>query len=384
MSEFTPDEGFGIFEGAASSTIHRRLGNTELSPADAQLVENTVGASISANSARAYASDWKGFVRWCEAKGYSPMPASSSVVILYLREKAETVKLDGTYAYSVATLVRWASSINQRHIQANVTPPKADERVMRALKAIRNMRGSGQRRVAPLMTDELKNILRAAATDDWPDAVFARRDAAILLVGYAGAFRRSELASLNIADAVPEIHDGFHLHLRRSKTDQQGRGQVKALPYGADAVTCGPCALGRWLDIVDAADRGEGRAGVMRVISEAPPLTEHVCRNTPRKTRYAERPLFRSISTGGTVKTNRLSGQGINEVIKRRVQAVGLNPRDFGGHSLRAGFVTQAFRSGADSRSIRRQTGHKGDAILDIYDRENAPMANNAVTRIGL
>ena len=384
MSEFTPEEGFGIFEGATSSTIHRRLGNTELSPADAQLVENTVNASISANSARAYASDWKGFVRWCEAKGYSPMPATSNIVILYLREKAETVKLDGTYAYSVATLVRWASSINQRHIQANVTPPKTDERVMRALKAIRHMRGSGQRRVSPLMTDELKNVLRTAATDAWPAAVFARRDAAILLTGYAGAFRRSELSSLNIADAIPQIHDGFHLHLRRSKTDQDGRGQVKALPYGADAVSCGPCALSRWLDIVDAADRGEGRAGVMRVIHEAPPLTEHICRNTKRATRYVERPLFRSISTGGTVKAARLSGHGINEVIKRRVTAVGLNPKDFGGHSLRAGFVTQAFRSGADSRSIRRQTGHKGDAILDIYDRENAPMANNAVTRIGL
>jgi integrase len=122
----------------------------------------------------------------------------------------------------------------------------------------------------------------------------------------------------------------------------------------------------------------------MRVINESPPLTEHICRNAKRTTRYVERPLFRSITTGGAVKPNRLSGHGINEVIKRRVQAVGLNPKDFGGHSLRAGFVTQAFRSGADSRSIRRQTGHKGDAILDIYDRENAPMANNAVTRIGL
>jgi len=240
-----------------------------------------------------------------------------------------------------------------------------------------------QRRVDPLLTDDLKLILRSVAETTWPGAVAAARDAAVLLAGFAGAFRRSELAALNISDVIPSRHDGVYLRVRRSKTDQEGEGQVKALPYGHDTLTCAPCALYRWLDLLEAVDGDGGRPALMRAVREAGPHQTHVCRrDRPRLER--ELPLFRSLAGGGAVKPVRMSGHAVNEMLKRRAAAAGLDPARYGGHSLRAGFVTQAFRAGADSRAIRRQTGHKSDSILAVYDREYAPLTGNAVTSIGL
>jgi integrase len=354
-----------------------------LAAADAERVKRTLEGSLSASTRRAYAADWRSFTAWCGAKGYASLPAAPETVIAHLSEAAAAIRPDGTHAYAAATLTRRAAAINARHAAAGLLPPGAGGQVARALRAIRRDRAVPQRRVDPLLTDDLKLILRSLAETTWPGAVAAARDAAVLLAGFAGAFRRSELSGLNLPDVIPSRHDGVYLRVRRSKTDQEGEGQVKALPYGHDPLTCAPCALYRWLDLLEAVDGDGGRAALMRAVRVAGPPETHVCRRErPRLER--ELPLFRSLAGGGAVKPARMSGHAVNDMLKRRAAAAGLDPDRYGGHSLRAGFVTQAFRAGADSRAIRRQTGHKSDSVLAVYDREYAPLTGNAVTSIGL
>ena len=298
---------------------------------------------------------------------------------------AASVRPNGAFAYAPSTIVRRAASINAQHVAAGVAPPGADGRVARSIKAIKRSRNTPQRRVAPLLTNDIRLLLESTAVRTWPDGVGAVRDAALLLTGFAGAFRRSELSALNISDVVPDLDDGIYLRVRRSKTDQEGQGQIKGLPYGAHALTCAPCAVYRWMDLLEAADGPDGRAGLMRALRKAGQPTSHICRDgRRRRLSEDESPLFRSLAGGGVIKASRMTGHAVNEAIKRRVAAAGLDPAQYGGHSLRAGFVTQAFKAGADSRSIRRQTGHTGDAILSVYDRENAPLEGNAVRNIGL
>lgn len=354
-----------------------------LTPEDAARVQHALDNSISDATRAAYASDWRAFCEWCRASGYRPMPAAAETVIAYLTGMAAAIRPNGKPAYATSTIVRRAASINAQHIAAAMPPPGADGRVSQSLKAVKRERTAAPRRVAPLLTNDIKVLLDGTQVRTWPDGIAAVRDAALLLAGFAGAFRRSELSSLNVSDVIPDRDDGVYLHLRRSKTDQEGEGQIKGLPYGARPLTCAPCAIYRWLDLLAAAE--SGRPELMRALRRVGAPTEHICRRGDRQRQPdAEVPLFRSLAGGGVIKPARLSGHAINEVVKRRAAAAGLDPELYGGHSLRAGFVTQAFKSGADSRSIRRQTGHKGDAILAVYDRENAPLQGNAVTGIGL
>jgi len=232
--------------------------------------------------------------------------------------------------------------------------------------------------------------------------VSARRDMALLLMGFAGAHRRSELVALTLADVTLHGTDGLHVRLRRSKTDQEAHGTVKALPYGRDPVTCPPCAYVRWRQILlawDTAADGAGRRAVLPVLrrqaltaagsggeEEEPVL--HCCRST----RLAEpldpaRALFPTVHKTGAIGQQAMTGHGINEMIQRRAAAAGFTPAQvdkLGGHSLRAGFVTEAFRQGADAHAIMRQTGHRSPVMLEVYAREHAPLVGNAVTRLGL
>jgi integrase len=215
--------------------------------------------------------------------------------------------------------------------------------------------------------------------------VIGRRDIALLLFGFAGAFRRSELAALRVADVAAVRPDGLHVRLRRSKTDQEGRGAVNALPYGANVDSCAPCAWARWVNVLAAFDTG-GRTGVFKELAnERSDVDEHVCGSVPSLDSLdPDTPLFRPIHKSGVPGAGPITGHAVNAVIKRRVAAAGFDPTRFGGHSLRAGFVTEAVRAGADASSIMRQTRHRSVAMVEVYRRENAPLIGNAVTRLGL
>jgi integrase len=195
--------------------------------------------------------------------------------------------------------------------------------------------------------------------------------------------------------------------LRSSKTDQEAAGRVVALPYGRDPATCPPCAWTRWRELLHAADTAPAekrRAAVMRVLRRQAAHGQvidagdrdgeegggrlHVCRST-RLPEPADpgRALFPSVHGTGVIRDRPMSGDAVYEMIRRRAEQAGYTTtqiRQLGGHSLRAGFVTEAFRAGADAHQIMRQTGHRSHAVLEAYAREHAPLVGNAVTRIGL
>lgn len=357
-------------------------GDVTLAAADIARIERLRGRARSAATERAYASDWARFTAWCRARRAAPLPASPLLVAAYLAEAADTVGTDGGWSYTPATLRRWTSAINHHHSSAGAIAPGSAAAVRDTLAAIRREHSIAPRRRSPLLLAELRLILGGLDTVTWPGVCAARRDAALLLAGFAGALRRSELSALDTADVSFHRSDGIHLRIRRSKTDQDGEGTVRALPFGADPLTCAPCALRRWIEVLDAADAG-GRVALLRVLAGiADPSGRHVCRARQAPNTTTGQALFRPVRHGLPGRA-RLSGAAVDDIVRRRASLAGLDG-DFGGHSLRAGFVTEAFRSGADAHAIMRQTGHRSVAMLEVYAREHAPLVGNAVTGLGL
>ena len=377
-------------------------------------LSRVVDASLSPASRRAYRGDWRRFAGWAADQGYPLLPAPPAVVAAYVTAAAAEQKHDGTFAYAPASLTRWVSSINQVHTAANLPPPGRSELVRRALSGIRRIRQTPPARRAPLLLDDIRGLVDwlGMVAGGWPAGVAARRDTALLLMGFAGAFRRSELVGLTLGDVTLHRTDGLHVRLRSSKTDQEAKGRIVALPYGRDPVTCPPCAWVRWRELLQANDtaaEGKERAAVMRVLRRQAahdhvidPGTDatgnaegegggrlHVCRSSSRLPDPADpgRVLFPSVHGTGRIRDRAMSGDAVYAMIRSRAEQAGYTTTDIdrlGGHSLRAGFVTEAFRAGADAHQIMRQTGHRSHAVLEGYARDHAPLVANAVTRIGL
>jgi len=353
-----------------------------------------VEASTSVNTKAAYRSDWARFTGWAAGAGCVVLPADPMVVAAYLTGAAAEQTVVGQWRYSPATLTRWASSINQFHTAAGLAAPGRSEVVRRALSGIRRLRATPPNRRAPLLLEDIRRLLAAMAPfSTWPGGVVARRDAALLLVGFATAARRSELVGLAVGDVAVHRVDGLHLRWRTSKTDQEARGTVKAVPYGRDPATCPPCAYTRWRLLLEAADRvdpaGQRRPVMTELRRQAGDggVDGHVCRVDLPDPSVPGRALFPLVHKSGRIAITGMSGQAVNVVLARRATDAGYTPAQvakLGGHSLRAGFVTEAFRQGADAHAIMRQTGHRNPAILETYAREHAPLVGNAVTTLGL
>jgi len=185
-----------------------------------------------------------------------------------------------------------------------------------------------------------------AILDKTGDSIRDQRDRALLLIGFAGGLRRSELVGLNLAD-LEFVREGLIITLRRSKTDQEGRGRRIGIPH----------ARGRWCPVRE-----------MQAWIEVAEIEEG--------------PLFRSLRKGGAISTDRLSGEAVSALIKRHVRVIGLEPAKFSGHSLRAGFVTSAARAGIATHLIRAQTGHASDATMSRYIREGSLFRGNAAGQL--
>jgi len=366
-----------------------------------------VEGSTSAATKAAYRSDWARFSAWAAAAGHVVLPASPMLVAAYLTEAAEERKAGGRSKFGSASLTRWASSINQVHTAAGFEAPGRSEVVRRALSGVRRMRKTPPKRRVPLLLADVRTLLEAMrpSMGVWPAGMAAHRDAALLLMGFAGAHRRSELVGLRISDVTVHPADGLHVRVRSSKTDQEGVGVVRALPYGRDPQTCPPCALVRWRRLLLAyvVDDG-GRPAALAQLHQRGLSTEHVCRgvdDTAGKTADVgadgdessvdgggggERWLFPTVhKTGQPGKV--MTGDAVAMMIQRRAAAAGFTPAQvdlLGGHSLRSGFVTEAFRAGADAHSIMRQTGHRDPKMLEVYAREFAPLMGNAVLKLNL
>lgn len=290
----------------------------------ADRVADLVASSISESTRRAYQSDLAHFTAW----GGS-VPASAAMIAAYLAAYAE--------ALSVATLVRRMATISKAHEARGFPNPCRAEVVRATLRGIKRTRGTAQQQAKPLVREDLM-----LALDRLGDATKDVRDRALLLLGFAGGFRRSELVSLDCGD-IEHGRQGLVVTLRRSKTDQEGEGRRIGIPHGRTR-HCPAAALDAWLAL-SSIDGG---------------------------------PIFRPVDRHGHVSSERLSGEAVSLVIRDRVAAAGLNPTGFSGHSLRAGFATSAAQAGVSTLKIRAQTGHASDAMLARYIRDGELFTGNA------
>lgn len=284
-------------------------------------------ASLSENSRRAYRGDLAHFLGWGGV-----IPAAPEVVATYL----------ATFAGNncVATLARRLVSIGKAHLTQGHSSPVGSELVRATMRGIRNTHGSAQRQVAPALKDDVLRMVSGLT------GIKGERDKALLLIGFAGAFRRSELVSLTVAD-IECAKQGLVINLRFSKTDQEGQGRKIAIPFARGAV-CPVLALQSWLDV----------SGI------------------------SEGPIFRPVNRHGVIANMALSAQAVALVVKERAKAVGLDPSKYAGHSLRSGLVTSAVQLGVPSWKIRQQTGHKSDAMLARYIRDANIFVDNAAGAI--
>jgi integrase len=238
---------------------------------------------------------------------------------------------------SIATLVRRLASLSKAHDARGLPNPTRSPLVRATMRGIKRTYSSAQRQAKPLCRDDLLRVLDA--TGDSPKDI---RDRALLLVGFAGALRRSELVGLNVED-LEQAGEGLILHLRRSKTDQEAEGQKIGVPRGRGR-WCPVAALYQWLQV----------SGI------------------------STGPAFRPLDRAGRVGEARLSGDAVALIVRERVEAAGLNPSGYSGHSLRAGLATSAAQAGVPTWKIRSQTRHASDAMLARYVRDGQLFTQNA------
>lgn len=347
--------------------------------------------SVSANTKAARISDWTIFTRWCDRVGQHPLPASPELVGWFLTEKSAEVRPDGRPAYATSTMTRWVATINTVHSLAGQPKPGQAAAVREILRGLARTRATPPARREPLLTDDVRIIVEAmrarSADGTWSDRVAERRDSALLLLGLTGAMRRSELAGLLVSDVRPHRADGLYVTIRRSKTDQVAAGRTVTLPYGGSPVTCPVCAYWRWREVVDVWDDA-GRDGAAALLSGTDDRqAEHRCRGVTGRQDAGTRPLFRGVHRTGSLGAAALSGQAVASMIQRRARQAGY-AEDFvaqlGGHSLRAGFVTQAVRNAASAEQIMTQSGHTDQRMIALYSRQHAGLHGNAVTALGL
>lgn len=290
----------------------------------------------SKNTEKAYASDWRDWSAWCGERGFPALPAESPTVRLYLADRSERLK--------VSTLERRLIAIRVAHRQAGQPDPTAHVAVLAQWKGIRRQLRTRQKEAPALTTAHMRKI---ATTQ--PAGLLGARDRALLLLGFFGAFRRSELVALDVA-AVRFEARGAYVTVEKSKTDQEGEGLGKVIPLGKPG-TCPVKALREWIRL----------AGV------------------------TEGPLFRRVDRHGNLLEGRLSDKAVDRAVKRAAARAGLeDPERFSGHSLRAGFVTSAAAAGARDTAIMRQTGHRTHAMIAKYTREESAWADPAAALLGL
>jgi len=337
----------------------------------------------SANTRRAYDSDWARFATWCADHRHRPLPASPPVVAAYLRDAANARNDDGEPAYAVTTLRRWLAAIADRHRMSRHPSPTTNDAVRQALSALTKAEATRTtpRSAAPLLTADIAAMIAAARKDTtgWAGDVLERRDSALVLMGYAGALRRADLVTMVCGDVTKHPHDGLELRTRRPN----GANMIR-LPAGESHGTCAPCAAMRWMQVVAAFDSG-ARAAVIRLIKAEEPFEDHIC-DTPLPRTRARAPLFRSIRKNGNLSATPISGASIHLAIRRQARLAGYDDEfvaRLGVQSLRAGFIAQALRNKADAGSILRQTGHIGHGALQRYAPAEA-RHENAVTGLGL
>jgi site-specific recombinase XerD len=286
---------------------------------------------------RAYKRDWRSFEGWCQGHQLAALPAAPETLALYIAGLAEAGR-------KVSSIERALASISQAHKAAGHESPRSSAAVRNTLQGIKRVHTTAQDQKDPVLVEELRAMVKAL-----PTSLRGLRDRALLLVGFAGGFRRSELVALD-REHVRLVSDGLEVVIKRSKTDPEGEGRKVGIPFGSDPATCPVRTLNAWLT----------SSGI------------------------TEGAMFRGITRHHKLTEYRLDGKDVARAVKRAGKAAGMDTSKLAGHSLRAGLATAAARAGKSERSIMAQTGHRSVIMVRRYIRDANLFTDNAAAGIGL
>ena len=313
---------------------------------------------------RAYAADLEDFRHWCSRYGREWLPATPDTVGLYIGARARELKL--------STLERRLAAIGTLHKDEGYDSPAsvAEAPLRRIWRGLVKEKTRQTDSPEPLMAEELRQMVASLPryVEPFEKGAFcgsagdltltALRDRAVLLVGWAGALRRSELVALRSQDITFQRGRGFTMHVGRSKSDQEAEGQYKGIPYGERAETCPVLSLRQWMQ---AAAEALGRPGEL-----------------------LDGPIFRRFYRGESVGKNAMSAKYVSRIVKEGIGSIGLDPEDYSAHALRSGFITQAVWAGKRERRVMEHSGHKSQAVFNGYVKEARSFQENPVEGIGL
>lgn len=294
--------------------------------------------SKSANTIKAYDADWRDFTDWCRFHKAAFLPAAPETIVNYINDLADDAKAN--------TVARRVTAISENHIAAGFDReknPAHDGMVRAAVAAIRREKGTFQHGKAPILLETL-SLLADTLEGDAPVTL---RDRALIFLGFAGAFRRSELVAVQV-DELTFTPQGLIVFIPRAKGDQQGKGSTIAIPFAPDPRICAVRAVKAWLDVSG--------------------LTTG--------------PLFRPFKNNGKLRDTQLSDKSVALIVKKHAGLAGLDESQFAGHSLRRGFATSAAQHDVDTLAIMRQTRHKSEKMVHRYIEQGTLFKDNALTRM--
>ena len=287
---------------------------------------NNLKSSKAINTVRAYESDFKDFTLFCLKNGLQYLPTEPKILSIYLTHLSKTNKF--------STLKRRIASIKVIHKMKGHYLDAKHPIIMENLLGIKRINGSHQKSKKPLLINNLKLILNVI--DEKEKNEYKRiRNKSLILLGFSGGFRRSELINIELDD-LEFVKEGLKIFIKRSKTDQVGEGSTKAIPYFINTEYCPVIKLKNWIN-------------------------------------------YRNIKSG---KIYKISDKSVSLIIKKYAILAGLDSSKYSGHSLRSGFATAAAESGADERNIMAMTGHKTTQMVRRYIKEANLFKNNALNKI--
>ena len=298
---------------------------TDIKSLELETIKN-LRNSKSTNTLRAYQSDYNDFSLFCSKNGFQAMPTQPKILALYITHLASYSK------YS--TLKRRLASISIIHKTKGHYIDTKHPIIVENLMGIKRTNGSNQKGKKPLLINDLKLLIKAI--DESKEKTIRKiRDKALVLIGFSGGFRRSELVDIEYED-IEFVEEGVKIFVKRSKTDQSGEGMTKAIPYFDNINFCPVKALNKW---VVEAELKEGK-------------------------------IFN------------ISDKSVALIIKKYANYAGLDAHRYAGHSLRSGFATSTAESGAEERNIMAMTGHKSTEMVRRYIKEANLFKNNALNKI--
>ena len=291
------------------------------------------------NTIRAYKSDFNDFTLFCVKNGFKSLPCEPKVVSLYLTHLS-------TKDAKMSTLKRRLVSIGVIHKLKGYYLDTKHPSIIENIMGIKRRKGSIQIGKKPILINNLKLLINVI--DKQINEEMKRlRDRSIILIGFSGGFRRNEIVSLD-HDDLDFVPEGLKINIKRSKTDQFGKGFTKALPYFDNSQYCPVVSLINWLKI----------------------------------SKITSGPVFRRFVKGSKLSINRLTDQTVALLIKKYLNLVGIDSKNYSGHSLRSGFATSAAESGVEERSIMAMTGHKSTEMVRRYIKEANLFKDNAHNKI--